>query len=44
MWKGRKIIMRPPEEKDASILQKWFLDKNSVSIMMPFLCIFRGYY
>ncbi len=28
MWKGRKIIMRPPEEKDASILQKWFLDKE----------------
>ncbi|MFZ7102198.1 MAG: GNAT family N-acetyltransferase [Peptococcaceae bacterium] len=28
MWKGRKIIMRHPQEQDAAILQKWYMDKE----------------
>jgi len=28
MLKGRKIIMRQPQEKDAVILQKWYMDKE----------------
>ncbi|MFZ5944498.1 MAG: GNAT family N-acetyltransferase [Bacillota bacterium] len=28
MWKGRKIIMRCPQEKDAPTLQKWYMDKE----------------
>ncbi|KJS87976.1 MAG: hypothetical protein JM58_02430 [Peptococcaceae bacterium BICA1-8] len=28
MWKGRKIIMRQPQVKDAPILQKWYMDKE----------------
>jgi RimJ/RimL family protein N-acetyltransferase len=28
MWKGRKIIMRQPQVKDAPVLQKWYMDKE----------------
>ena len=28
MWKGRKVIVRQPQEKDAPILQKWYMDKE----------------
>ncbi|NLT96169.1 MAG: GNAT family N-acetyltransferase [Clostridia bacterium] len=28
MWKGRKIVMRQPQIKDAAILQKWYMDKE----------------
>ncbi len=28
MWKGRKIIFRPLEFRDAAILQKWYVDKD----------------
>ena len=28
MWKGRKVIMRQPQEKDAVVLQKWYMDKE----------------
>ncbi|MGI6587513.1 MAG: GNAT family N-acetyltransferase [Peptococcia bacterium] len=28
MWKGRKIIFRPLEFRDAATLQKWYVDKD----------------
>lgn len=28
MWKGRKVILRQQEEKDAEVLQSWYLDKE----------------
>jgi RimJ/RimL family protein N-acetyltransferase len=28
MWKGRKIVLRPLEQQDAEILQKWYVDKD----------------
>ncbi len=28
MWKGRKIVLRPLEQQDAEMLQKWYVDKD----------------
>lgn len=28
MWKGRKIVLRPLEENDVDILQKWYIDRD----------------
>lgn len=28
MWKGRKVVLRKLKESDASVLQKWYVDRD----------------